>query len=86
MFLEHGKRLTSDQRQRATELMIRNLHEENDWIVLNLTMKTLVAWLKTDPAITAKILQRVTELADDERRSVSANARKTLKKLTKAPD
>lgn len=81
MFLEHGSRLSANQRRRATALMIRNFHEENDWIVLNRTIKTLLAWLKDDPGIAAKIKRRVTELTDDERRSVSANARKALKQL-----
>ncbi|QBK30385.1 hypothetical protein [Roseitalea porphyridii] len=78
LFLEHEKRLTAKQRAAATAIMIRNLQEEDDWIALNMTMKTLQRWVKRDAAIIPRIEVRVRALADDRRKSVANGARKLL--------
>lgn len=85
LFLEHQKRLTPDQRARATEVLIRNLHEEEDWIALNMSMKTLERWVRDDPEITPRIEVRVRSLADDRRKSVANGARKLLNAMGVSP-
>lgn len=85
LFLEHQKSLTPDQRAKATDILIANLHTEDDWIAVNMTMKTLERWVKTDPAITPRIEVRVRQLADDRRNSVVNGARKLLKAMDVSP-
>lgn len=85
IFHEFGKDMTVEQRKRATEIMVMNLHEENDWIALNMTMKTLQHWLKYDAGLRPRIERRIVELADDPRKSVANGARKVLKVLDIKP-
>ena len=85
LFLEHQKSLTPDQKAKATEILIANLHSEDDWIAVNMTMKTLERWVKHDPAITPRIEVRARRLADDRRTSVANGARKLLKAMGVSP-
>jgi hypothetical protein len=78
LFLEHESALTGAQRQRASDILVRNLHASSDWIALNMTMKTLERWVKNDPALKPRIVGRVRKLADEKRRSVSKGAHKLL--------
>lgn len=78
LWLEHRARLTPLQKARALDTMIHNLHDENDWIVLNMTMKTLGVYAKSDPSIAARIEMRVRELFGDRRKSVAKGAGKLL--------
>lgn len=81
IFLTHGDRLNIGQMARAKDLLVHNLHTENDWIVLNMTMKTCQQWLKAHPDLVARIRDRVRELASDPRKSVAKYAGKVLKEL-----
>jgi len=85
LFLEHQKSLTPDQRTRAIEVLIANLHSEDDWIAVNMTMKTLERWVKHEPAIIPRIEVRTRALADDRRKSVANGARKLLKAMDVSP-
>ncbi|WP_421851713.1 hypothetical protein [Oricola sp.] len=78
IFLEHDRRLTDAQRARAKAVVVRNLLCEDDWIALNMSMKTLETWTKTDATLKPQIVARVRALADDRRRSVSKGAHKLL--------
>ena len=85
IFLERQDRLSPDQRRRATDILIRTLHEEEDWIALNMAMKTLQYWAKSDRSFVARIEERVRTLADDRRKSVVNGARKLLKAMDVSP-
>jgi hypothetical protein len=88
-FHEHEKRMSAQQTARAKALLVRNLASPEpwaqDWIVLNMTMKTLRSWLKRHPDLEPLIAKRISELADDRRRSVANGARKVLKELKHSP-
>lgn len=79
--LELQGRLSADQRRRATEIVIEFLHTQDDWIALNMSMKTLQHWARTDQSYAARVERRVRELASDRRRSVANGARKLLNAL-----
>jgi hypothetical protein len=64
--------------ERAKEYLVKTLHEEDDWIVLNMTMKTLQRFVKDDPSLIPKIAERARLLAKDRRNSVSKGAFKLL--------
>lgn len=85
LFLEHQRRLTPEQRAEATEILIRTLHEEDDWIALNMAMKTLERWVKQDAAIIPRIEIRARALGDDRRKSVANGARKLLNAMDVSP-
>ncbi|MEM1378654.1 MAG: hypothetical protein AAGG69_14840 [Pseudomonadota bacterium] len=78
LWLEHRKRVTPEQLRAATDWMIDTLHNQDDWIVLNMTMKTLRTFAKHDETILPRIEMRVRMLADDRRKSVASGARKLL--------
>ncbi|MEO0543681.1 MAG: hypothetical protein AAFY99_07670 [Pseudomonadota bacterium] len=78
LWLEHRKRLTSDQQKAATEYLIRTLSDHDDWIVLNMTMKTLQTYVRDDASIVPRIELRVRMLSEDRRKSVANGARKLL--------
>ncbi len=79
--LELQDRLSADQRRRATDILIDILHTQDDWIALNMAMKTLQHWAKTNKSFAARVEQRTRELAGDRRRSVANGARKLLNAL-----
>ncbi|WP_144421058.1 hypothetical protein [Ahrensia marina] len=78
LWLEYRSRLTGDQMERAKEYLVVTLHEEDDWIVLNMTMKTLQHFVKDDPSLIPKIAERARLLAKDRRNSVAKGAVKLL--------
>ena len=82
LFLLLEKDMSALQRQKATEIMVRNLREHSDWIVLNMTLETLGKWAKKDPGIRTAIIPRVKELIRDPRKSVSKKALKTMALLS----
>ena len=82
LFLLLEKDMSALQRQKATEVMVRNLREHSDWIVLNMTLETLGKWAKKDPGIRTAIMPRVEELIRDPRKSVSKKALKTMALLS----
>lgn len=81
LWLEHRKALTPEQYQLARDTLIDNLFDQDDWIVLNMSMKTLCTFVKTDPSITPRIEMRVRDLFTDRRKSVAKGAAKLLKAM-----
>ena len=81
LWLEHRQRLTAAQQHAAIEYLIATLSEQDDWIVLNMTMKTLCTYVKIDESITQRIEIRVRMLSEDRRKSVANGARKLLKAM-----
>lgn len=86
LWLEHKKLLTPEQLVRAKDNLIKVLHEENDWIALNMSMKTLSNFVKDDPALIVRCADRTRELANDSRKSVSKGALKLLKAMNEPVD
>jgi hypothetical protein len=76
LFLRLGADMTSDQRQRATDLMKRNLAQHADWIVLNATLETLFQWSRDDTNLRAWLRPHLGRLCNDSRKSVSGRAKK----------
>lgn len=76
LFDRMAEDLDASQRERALDVMKRNLEHHRDWIVLNTTMDTLTAWSADDAALHAWLLPQLERLTDDSRRSVSSRARK----------
>lgn len=85
IFLDQEKRMSPAQHKRATDLLVHNLHDEDDWIVLNMTMKTLQQWLTKDAGLAPRIKGRIAELAGDKRKSVAKYAGKVLNDLADPP-
>ncbi|MEO1746975.1 MAG: hypothetical protein AAFR13_10675, partial [Pseudomonadota bacterium] len=81
LWLEHRDRLTPSQHDAAREYLIKTLKEHDDWIVLNMTMKTLQSFVKDTPSLVPRIEMRVRMLAEDRRKSVANGARKLLKAM-----
>ena len=82
LFLEYQRDLSSEQRQRAIRVMQRNLQTSDDWIVLNMTLKTLFQWAKKEAELRDWLIPELQRLETDERKSVSGRARKFLATLT----
>lgn len=85
IFLEHGARMSASQFEKAKDILVHNLLNKDDWIVLNMTMKTMQAWSADHHDLVPRIEARIVELADDKRRSVANTARKMLKQLATLP-
>ncbi len=73
--------LTGEQRSRAVEIMQGNIAEQDDWIVLNNSMKVLGAWANGDEGLQSWLRPHARRLAEDSRKSVASNARKLLEQL-----
>ena len=85
LFDSMADRLSPHQRSRAVEIMQENLAEHSDWIVLNKSMKVLGRWDKADRGPAEWLLPHARRLAQDERKSVPANARELLEHLGSRP-
>ncbi|MEM9999559.1 MAG: hypothetical protein AAF940_01645 [Pseudomonadota bacterium] len=85
LWLEHRQRLTAEQRVAATDYLITTLVDHDDWIVLNMTMKTLRTFVKHDASIVPRIEMRVRMLSEDRRKSVANGAQKLLKAMDLSP-
>jgi len=86
LWLEHKKRLTPEQKSAAADNLITTLFEEDDWIALNMSMKTLERYVKDDPALIVRIADRTRQIAHDPRRSVSKGALKLLAAMNEPVD
>lgn len=71
-------KMSTAQRERATEIMKHNLATHDDWIVLNNSMKVLGKWAERDAALRRWLVPHARRLASDDRKSVKSNARKLL--------
>ena len=85
LLLTYRKRLSPKQYETAVTLLKRpfdNAPEEadwhDDWIVVNMTMKTLGAFAKTDHGVRAWLLPHLERLSADRRKSVAGKASKLL--------
>ncbi len=76
--------MTSEQRERAKEVMKSNLEVYNDWIVLKNTAQTLGKWAQEDEALRAWLEPRLQRLSGDSRKSVSKAAQKQLAALSQS--
>lgn len=75
------KDLSANQKEQAQNIMKSNLENHNDWIVLNMTMATLSKWAKKDTQLKKWLFPHLLRIAQDERKSVSNKAKKSLKLL-----
>jgi hypothetical protein len=60
--------LSASQKQKAINVLKRNLEHNDDWIVQNQTMQTLADWAKTDEALKTWLEPHLDELVNDERK------------------
>ena len=88
LLLTYRGRLSPKQYTTAVALLQRpfdNAPEEaawhDDWIVVNMTMKTLGAFAKTDDGVRAWLLPHLERLSGDGRKSVAGKASKLLAAL-----
>lgn len=70
--------LSDEQRTRAVSIMENNLATNDDWIVLNNSMKVLGRWSADDEELRSRLRRHAERLARDPRKSVASNARKLL--------
>jgi hypothetical protein len=85
LLFDYTRHLMSQaQDERAVAIMKRNLMENDDWIVLNNSMKILSKWAKGDAALRAWLRPHLVRLTDEPRKSVAAQARKALALVEKA--
>ncbi len=78
LFRSLRSRMSADQVAAATQVMQRNLDENDDWIVQNHTMQTLFDWSADDVRLLKWLSPRLERLSSDRRKSVAARARKLL--------
>ena len=81
LFLELTPDLSQEQKKKATEILKYNLIHQTDWIVLNMTIKTLATWSKKNNKLRDWLIPQLEYLEHDKRKSVSNNAKKTMKLL-----
>ena len=79
--LDLSKHLSDAETARAKDIVVKNLHDETDWIALNMSMKTCAHWVKSDPDLAKRIQARAHELSTDRRRSVANGAIKLLRAM-----
>lgn len=77
LFLLLDSDLTAAQLKKAKVILVDNLMNHSDWIVLNMTMETLGVWALNDNALKTNIRDRIIQLQNDPRNSVSKKASKT---------
>nr|WP_298999318.1 hypothetical protein [uncultured Allomuricauda sp.] len=82
LFLILEKDLSTTQKSKAQEILKKNLAAHSDWIVLNQTMETLGKWAEKDGVLKEWIIPHLNRLVQDERKSVSKKASKTLQGLS----
>lgn len=73
--------MNAEQKRKALALLKRNLTENPDWIVLNMTMATLFDWSKQDDALREWLRPQLERLTGESRKSVAGRARKLLAQL-----
>ena len=73
--------MTTVQLDRAKGVLRRNLTENRDWIVLNMTMQTLGDWAENDPELKRWLRPQLQNLGTDRRRSVAGTATKLVLRL-----
>ncbi len=73
--------MSAQQKQGALAIMKRNLAENGDWIVLNMTMATLTDWSADDADLRQWLKPQLERHANDTRKSVAKRAGKLLKRL-----
>ena len=88
LLLTYRKRLSPKQYATAVDLLKRPFDKSpeeapwhDDWIVVNMTMKTLGAFAKTDDELRAWLLPHLERLSTDRRKSVAGKAAKLLANL-----
>lgn len=74
-------RMSSAQRHKATEVMKRNLAENDDWIVQSQTIETLASWAAGNPELAEWLVPRLRTRTGDRRKSVSKKAARALEQL-----
>jgi hypothetical protein len=82
MLVDHA---SPEQRERALEIIKRDLEESDDWIVQNTTMQVLADWAAADEALAAWLRPRLERFAESPRKSVAGRARKLLVNPPAAP-
>jgi len=68
--------MSETQRNKAKNILQKNLETYTDWIVLNNTIDTLSKWAKNDSILKEWLLPQLERLAHDPRKSVSGRAKK----------
>jgi len=68
--------MSETQRNKAKNILQKNLETYTDWIVLNNTMDTLSKWAKNDSILKEWLLPHLERLVHDSRKSVSGRAKK----------
>ena len=81
LFNNLSELLSTRQLAKATDVLKRNLCSNDDWIVLNFTMKTLGTWSASNQALKRWLLPELNKLSKDRRKSVARNAKKLLGNL-----
>lgn len=81
LFETLASNMTPVQKNRAKEILKKNLESHDDWIVLNNTMQTLGAWAAKDTTLQEWLSPRLERLSADSRKSVAGRAKKLLQAL-----
>jgi hypothetical protein len=68
--------MSETQRNKAKNILQKNLETCTDWIVLNNTMDPLSKWAKNDSILKDWLLPHLDRLTHDPRKSVSGRAKK----------
>ena len=78
LFARLATDLDPAQRDRALQIMRRNLEHHHDWIVLNTTMETLTDWAGEDAELADWLRPHLERLSGDGRKSVAKRGSRML--------
>lgn len=78
LFLRLSLAMSPEQFKQAEKLLKRNLAKHDDWIVLTMTMETLVTWATKDSKLKRWLKPHLTRLAEDSRKAVAKKAQKSI--------
>ena len=79
LHLELQDLLSREQKANAIRLTKKQLEESKDWIVLIQSINLLEHWAERDKRLRGWLIKRLQVLMNDERKSVSKRARKSIR-------
>ena len=81
LFLILDKFVSPTQKEAVTKILKQHLLDSSDWIVLNLTMETLLFYSKSNEKLKPWLTVQLQRLTKDPRKSVANRADKYMKQI-----
>lgn len=81
LFKLMGEMMKDDERQKAIEIMKKNLTASKDWIVINMTMETLFLWSKEETSLQKWLKPKLENFSRDKHKSIANRAKRYIEEL-----